>query len=89
MSRAQWKEALEKAVQAKRCGAKTREGQACQSPAMVNGRCRMHGGKSSGAPCGESHGRYINGNYTKIAKSERAYIAQLLKQTSELIELVG
>ncbi|MGO8839738.1 MAG: HGGxSTG domain-containing protein [Methyloceanibacter sp.] len=22
----------------------------CQSPAMPNGRCRMHGGKSPGAP---------------------------------------
>jgi hypothetical protein len=27
-------------------------GNPCQSPAMKNGRCRMHGGKSSGAPGG-------------------------------------
>lgn len=30
------------------CGAKTRAGGACKNPAMRNGRCRMHGGKSKG-----------------------------------------
>ena len=34
---------------APRCGAKARTtGLACRAPAMTNGRCRMHGGKSSG-----------------------------------------
>lgn len=33
---------------APRCGARTRAGSACQAPAMKNGRCRMHGGKSTG-----------------------------------------
>ena len=28
-----------------RCRARTRRGTECQSPAMKNGRCRMHGGK--------------------------------------------
>jgi hypothetical protein len=45
-----------------RCGAKTRRGAPCQSPAMPNGRCRIHGGKSTGAPKGNrnafKHGRY-------------------------------
>lgn len=27
-------------------------GNPCQCPAMKNGRCRLHGGKSSGAPKG-------------------------------------
>lgn len=31
-----------------RCGAKTRQGSACVNAAMRNGRCRMHGGKSTG-----------------------------------------
>jgi hypothetical protein len=31
-----------------RCGAKTRAGRPCRSPAMKNGRCRMHGGTSTG-----------------------------------------
>ena len=33
---------------APRCGARTRSGGCCRSPAMKNGRCRMHGGKSTG-----------------------------------------
>lgn len=33
---------------APRCGAQTRRKTACQAPAMANGRCRMHGGKSTG-----------------------------------------
>jgi|SRR5690625_676142 len=33
-----------------RCGAKTRSGTSCKNYAMPNGRCRLHGGKSTGAP---------------------------------------
>jgi hypothetical protein len=33
---------------AARCGARTRRGVPCQGPAMANGRCRMHGGRSTG-----------------------------------------
>jgi len=33
---------------ARRCGAKARSGCACRQPAMANGRCRFHGGKSTG-----------------------------------------
>lgn len=46
--------------QPKRCGAKTRSGKPCQSPAMANGRCRMHGGKSLGGVDSPTfkHGRY-------------------------------
>src|SRR5690625_2509506 len=32
------------------CGAKTRSGTPCKNGAMENGRCRMHGGKSTGPP---------------------------------------
>ncbi|MEN8250139.1 MAG: HGGxSTG domain-containing protein, partial [Bacteroidota bacterium] len=38
-----------------RCGAKTRSGKPCKAPAMANGRCRMHGGKSTGAPQGNQN----------------------------------
>jgi hypothetical protein len=31
-----------------KCGARTRQGHPCRQPAMKNGRCRMHGGKSTG-----------------------------------------
>ena len=48
--------------QAPRCRARTRRDSPCQSPAMKNGRCRMHGGPSPGAAKGNKnalkHGRY-------------------------------
>jgi hypothetical protein len=34
---------------APRCGARTRHNTCCAQPAMRNGRCRFHGGKSTGA----------------------------------------
>src|SRR5262249_16183346 len=34
---------------APRCGAQTRSACPCRQPAMANGRCRLHGGKSTGA----------------------------------------
>jgi hypothetical protein len=40
------------------CGAKTRSGEPCKTPAMENGRCRMHGGKA-----GKTHAK--NQNATK------------------------
>jgi len=62
-----------------RCGAKTRQKTPCQSPAMTNGRCRMHGGKSSGAPKGKSNGNYKHGQQTKKAIADRDIIRRLLK----------
>lgn len=38
------------------CGAKTRSGQPCKKAGMPNGRCRLHGGLSTGAPI--KTGRY-------------------------------
>ncbi len=61
----QRQEALLAARNSLKCGAKTRQGRDCRSPAMKNGRCRMHGGKSRGAPQGESHGLFKHGLYTK------------------------
>lgn len=47
---------------AKHCGAKTRAGGKCKAPAMANGRCRVHGGASTGAPArntnAQKHGFY-------------------------------
>jgi hypothetical protein len=42
---------------APRCGATTRCGDACRQPAMANGRCRLHGGKSTGARTAEGLAR--------------------------------
>jgi hypothetical protein len=40
-----------------RCGAKTRFGCPCRGPAMKNGRCRMHGGASTGPKTAEGRAR--------------------------------
>ena len=46
-----------------RCGAKRkRDGQRCQAPAMPNGRCRMHGGKSTGIKTEEGMDRMRRAN---------------------------
>ena len=47
-----------------RCNARTRAGTPCTSWGMKNGRCRMHGGKSPGAPKGQRNGNYKHGFYT-------------------------
>ncbi|TGN50059.1 hypothetical protein E4L95_17810 [Paracoccus liaowanqingii] len=51
-----WRDALALAAHACRCGARTRQGMACQAPAMPNGRCRMHGGTSTGPRTPGWHG---------------------------------
>jgi hypothetical protein len=65
---------------ARRCGAMTRLGATCLSPAMRNGRCRMHGGKSLS---GTLHGRFRHGDYTQAAIAERRAITALIKQLGE------
>jgi hypothetical protein len=56
---------------APRCGAKTRAGAPCRQPAMRNGRCRLHGGKSPGAPRGKRNGNYRHGLRTIEAIAEK------------------
>jgi hypothetical protein len=64
-----------------RCGARTRGGRPCRCPAMLNGRCRIHGGLSPGAPRGAANGRFKNGYWTCEAVEERQFIRVLLKGT--------
>ena len=61
-----------------RCGARTRSASRCQSPAMPNGRCRMHGGMSPGAPKGNSNA-FKHGRYTAEAICNRRKIKALLR----------
>ncbi|PLX34852.1 MAG: hypothetical protein C0605_12310 [Hyphomicrobiales bacterium] len=70
-----------------RCGARTRKGKPCQSPAMTNGRCRMHGGKSTGAPKGNQNA-LKHGHYSAEAISNRREIAVLLRDMKKLAEEV-
>ena len=86
-----WRSALEKAVSGTRCGAKTRDsgGSFCQQPAMPNGRCRLHGGKSTGprTAIGLERSRRANwkhGYYSAQAKAQRA-AARSACESSELL----
>ena len=65
-----------------RCGAKTRSGSPCRSPAVRDRkRCWMHGGAiGSGAPSGPRNGDYKHGLFTKEAIAEQRYLNSLLKE---------
>lgn len=58
-----------------RCGAKTRSGQPCQAQAMPNGRCRMHGGKDSGAPKQNTNAAKPGSLYSRYLTQEETAIA--------------
>ena len=73
--------------QASKCLARTRSGQPCQAPAMPNGRCRLHGGMSPGAPKGNQNA-FKHGRYTAEAIASRREIARLLRATNALAKSV-
>ncbi len=76
----------------KHCGATSkRSGLPCSQPAMKNGRCRFHGGKSTGAKTsqGKQAQRQANlkaGLYTKEAIAERQEVRELLNQCKALLD---
>ena len=69
-----------------RCGAKTRLGGACRSPAVRGKkRCRMHGGaQGSGAPRANRNARK-HGLFTRDAIAERRQIQRLLGEARKLL----
>jgi hypothetical protein len=73
-------------LSSQRCGAKTRSGRACNSPAVRGkGRCRMHGGApGSGAPRGNKNALKL-GLYTREAIAERKALRNLLRQSCKLM----
>jgi uncharacterized protein YjcR len=70
-----------------RCGARTRSGQPCQSPAAHDKkRCRMHGGAAgSGAPK-HNQNALTHGLFTKQATEERKRVQALLGETRKLLQ---
>ena len=75
---------------AARCGAKNRHGTPCQCPAMANGRCRLHGGLSTGAKTAEGIERIRravtkHGRYSKRARVERECYRKLLQHCRETL----
>jgi uncharacterized protein YjcR len=69
-----------------RCGARTRVGGSCQSPAVRGKkRCRMHGGaKGVGAPK-ENQNALKHGTYTKVAFQQREQMRGLFEEARKLI----
>jgi hypothetical protein len=56
-----------------RCLARSkRSGKPCQSPAMPNGRCRLHGGKSPGPPKGNRNAWKHGGRSAETTQLRRA-----------------
>ena len=73
---------------APRCGARTRRGIPCRSPAMANGRCRMHGGKLPGAPRGNRFA-WKHGRYSGEAIRRRREVAELIRTMRALTRQLG
>ena len=53
------------------------------APAMPNGRCRMHGGKSLS---GRAHGRFKHGQFTKEAQEQRRRLRELLRMAKQFLD---
>ena len=72
-----------------RCGASTRSGKPCRSPAVSGKRrCRMHGGApGSGAPRGNKNA-FKHGLFTREAIAERRQLGELMRRSQELIERI-
>ena len=73
--------------QSPRCGAKTRNGTPCRSPAVKGKkRCRMHGDAAgTGAPSGNQNA-LKHGLYTSEAKEMRRIVRTLQRRTREIID---
>ena len=74
-------------LNSRRCGAKTRKGSPCKSPAVQGKkRCRMHGGaEGSGAPKGNQNA-LKSGLYTKEAIEERKQLNKMIKEYRQTLE---
>jgi hypothetical protein len=83
---------------APRCGAKTRSGSACQCPAIRGkGRCKLHGGRSTGPPTTEGRDRISRANwkhglYTKAhrehARDRREAFRDIRQRRRALIDWI-
>jgi hypothetical protein len=88
-----WVKGLSYANEAPRCGAKTRRKTSCLSPAMPNGRCRLHGGKSTGPNTKEGLERSRKANWKHGRRSaeslrQRSQSVAVREQIRKLVALV-
>ena len=93
-----WRVLLDQANAGPRCGATCkRTGQPCQGAAMPNGRCRMHGGTSTGARTPEGKARcraaaWKHGGRDGAARArarERAEARRLVSGLGRLLAELG
>lgn len=88
-----WKKGIDAANAAPRCGAKKRrKGTPCGSPAMANGRCRIHGGLSTGPKTKEGvenirKAHLKHGQRSAEAVRRRKEGMALLREINELAKL--
>jgi hypothetical protein len=78
-------------TKARRCGAKTRRATLCQSPAMKNGRCRMHGGKSTGprTAAGLERSRRARLKHGAYSRATRELLAENRRRHRQLVALLS
>lgn len=74
-----------------KCGARTRVGKRCQQIAMKNGRCYLHGGKSTGPRTEEGllrmkASKTKHGRYSQEYIEERKAFRYRLQKTKDLLE---
>lgn len=68
------------------CGAKRRNGQPCKAPAMPNGRCRIHGGKT---PVGLGLPQFTTGRYSKYLPEHLLTAYEDAKTDDNLLSVRG
>ena len=88
-----WRTTLPLAQSSPRCGARARNGNPCRSAAMANGRCRMHGGASTGPRTAEGvarikKARTVHGRYSAEMVELRRLMRELRDMTQATMEEV-
>lgn len=81
-------------TKALRCGAKTRAGHPCRQPGMRNGRCRLHGGKSTGpktttGALRSRTTRLCHGRYSQKEIQQRREDSEILRELRALARRLG
>jgi hypothetical protein len=79
---------------APRCGARTRAKSCCAQPAMANGRCRFHGGKSTGPRTAEGRlrcrqAKLQHGGYAAEVKALQRAASIQVKRVGALLAMMA
>ncbi|WP_420897432.1 HGGxSTG domain-containing protein [Altericroceibacterium xinjiangense] len=72
-----------------RCGARTRSGEPCRSPSIAGAaRCRMHGGKGSGAPL-NNRNALKHGACDREMRERNALVRELMARVRQVMQGLG